>query len=236
MPRPRSYPAIRLLTFLCCLAPLPLPLSATDAAPAIARATFAPGRLTDWVVEQQAGGTVRMETGALVINDRAGCTVWWREPLTAPVRIRFEVTVSSAGRVSDLNCFWMASDPDHPADLFAPGHGRTGAFATYDQLRLYYVGYGGNTNTTTRFRRYDGTGAKPLDPAHDLQTEPFLLVGDHTYRIEITVTTDGRTTYARDGEVVFDYTDPTPLRHGWFGFRTVDSLTRITAFEIEPGE
>ena len=35
--------------------------------------------------------------------------------------------------------------------------------ATYDTLRTYYVGYGGNANTTTRFRRYDGTGARPGD-------------------------------------------------------------------------
>ena len=199
-------------------------------------ATFAAGHLGEWVVEQQPGGHVVMEDGALIITVAAGCTVWWREPLQAPVRIRYQVTMSSAGRVSDMNCFWMATDPDHPDDLFAEGHGRTGKFATYDQLRLYYVGYGGNTNSTTRFRRYDGTGAPPLENQHDLQTPEFLLIPDHAYRIEIVVTADGHTSYARDGEVIFSIKDPAPLQRGWFGFRTVNSTTRVTAFEVEQGE
>ncbi|MCF3651651.1 DUF6250 domain-containing protein [Synoicihabitans lomoniglobus] len=196
------------------------------------RADFGGAGLSEWVVEQQPGGSVTIDDDALLITDVAGCTVWWREPLIAPVRIRYEVTVSSTGRVSDLNCFWMATDPDHPTDLFAAGHGRTGQFSTYDQLRLYYVGYGGNTNSTTRFRRYDGTGARPLDTQHDLQTPEFLLVPDHTYTIELNVTADGRVSYTRDGEVIYEIKDPAPLLRGWFGFRTVNSTTRVTAFEV----
>ncbi len=199
-------------------------------------AVLKPGRLDQWVVEQQPGGTVVMEDGALVITDAAGCTVWWREELQAPVRIRYQITVTSAGRVSDLNCFWMATDPDHPHDLFAEGHGRTGKFATYDQLRLYYVGYGGNTNSTTRFRRYDGTGARPLDKQNDLRTPEFLLIPDHTYTIELAVSADGRVSYTRDGEVIYAFKDPEPLLRGWFGFRTVDSTTRVTSFEVVEGE
>lgn len=201
-----------------------------------ATASFQSGDLSQWVVEQQPGGTVAMKDGALWIDDKAGCTVWWREPLTAPVRIRYTVTVTSAGRVSDLNCFWMATDPARPDDLFAPGHGRTGKFSTYDRLRLYYVGYGGNTNTTTRFRRYDGTGARPLEAQNDLSAPEFMLIPDHTYQIELTVTADGHVSYARDGEVVFAVDDPEPLLRGWFGFRTVNSCTRVTAFAIETGK
>ena len=33
---------------------------------------------------------------------------------------------------------------------------RSGAFADYNDLLTYYVGLGGNRNTTTRFRRYIG--------------------------------------------------------------------------------
>lgn len=197
---------------------------------------FARSGLEDWVVEQQPGGTVTIDDGTLLITDVAGCTVWYRHPVEAPIRIRYHVTVTSAGRVSDLNCFWMATDPDHPEDLFAAGHGRTGRFATYDQLRLYYVGYGGNSNSTTRFRRYDGTGARPLEDQHDLQTPEFLLIPDHRYTIELEVTADGRVTYARDGEVLYAIDDPEPLRRGWFGFRTVNSTTRVSHVEIVSGE
>lgn len=184
-----------------------------------------------WVVEQQPGGTVTIADGRLTLADENGCTVWLRKPLTAPVIISYTAIVSGEARVSDLNCFWMASDPDHPDDLFAEGHGRTGAFATYDQLRTYYVGYGGNTNSTTRFRRYTGGGPRPLLPEHDLTTAPFLLKADHPYRIQLIVIGD-RVQFLRDGEVIFDYRDAEALHHGWFGFRTVKSRIHLTDFQV----
>lgn len=191
--------------------------------------------LDHWRVEQQPGGTVTTSDGKLVIADRGGCTVWWREPLVAPVTITYVAKVTSAARVSDLNCFWMASDPARPDDLFAAGHQRDGRFGTYDSLRTYYVGYGGNNNTTTRFRRYDGSGARPLLPEHDLAAPPFLLKPDHPYAITLVAGADGRVQFIRDGEVVFDWTDPRPLQRGWFGFRTVNSRIEITNFSVHRG-
>ncbi len=188
--------------------------------------------LANWVVEQQPGGSVTTENGRLVINDTGGCTVWLRRRLEAPVRITYTARVSAAGRVSDLNCFWMAGDPARPDDLFAAGHGRDGKFAAYDSLRTYYVGCGGNNNTTTRFRRYDGTGARPLLPAHDLTAPEFLLQPDRAYHIALTVTAEGRVQFSRDGLVFFDWRDPEPLRNGWFGFRTVQSRIEISDFEV----
>ena len=188
--------------------------------------------LAQWVVEQQTGGTVTTANGQLIITDTGGCTVWFRERLAAPVTITYTARVSSAARVSDLNCFWMASDPARPGDLFAAGHKRDGKFSTYDSLRTYYVGYGGNNNTTTRFRRYDGSGARPLLPAHDLGAPEYLLKADHAYRITLVAGTDGRVQFIRDGTVVFDWHDPEPLRSGWFGFRTVDSRIEISDFQV----
>lgn len=187
--------------------------------------------LAQWVVEQQPGGTVTAQDGFLRIDDARGCTVWLKQKLTAPVVIRYEARVLSSGRVSDLNCFWMASDPRQP-DLFAAGHGRTGKFSAYDALQTYYVGYGGNANTTTRFRRYDGTGARPLLPEHDRQTPAFLLQAGHWYQIELVATDDGKVQFSRDGMVVFDFHDPAPLREGWFGFRTVNSRIDIRNFRV----
>ena len=188
--------------------------------------------LAGWIVEQQPGGSVTAENGRLVINDTNGCTVWLRQRLSAPVLITYTAHASSANRVSDLNCFWMASDPARPDDLFAKGHGREGKFASYDVLRTYYVGYGGNNNTTTRFRRYDGSGARPLLREHDLSAPEFLLQPDHDYRIALLVTAEGRVQFIRDGQVVFDWRDPAPLRSGWFGFRTVHSQIEISDFKV----
>lgn len=210
-------------------------LGAACQAAAGGRAEPFPDDLAGWVVEQQPGGTVTARDGVLVIDDAAGCTVWRREPLRAPVRIRFVATVTGGEgrRVSDLNFFWMASDPRAPEDFFSPAAGRTGLFATYDGLRAYYVGCGGNGNTTTRFRRYDGTGARPLRPEHDRQEPEALLEGGRAYRIEITVDAAGRTTWARDGVVWFTFDDPEPLREGRFGFRTVWSRIEIRDFVVE---
>lgn len=191
--------------------------------------------LANWVIEQQPGGTVTAENGRLVINDAGGCTVWLRPRLAAPVLITYTARMSALARVSDLNCFWMASDPARPDDLLAAGHARDGRFASYDSLRLYYVGYGGNNNTTTRFRRYDGRGARPLLPEHDLSAPEFLLKPDHAYRITVVAGADGRVQFSRDGTVVFDWPDPAPLRSGWFGFRTVQSRMEISDFQVHAG-
>lgn len=187
--------------------------------------------LKQWIVEQQPGGTVTAADGILRIDDAGGCTVWFKPRLQAPLTIRYEARVLSSGRVSDLNCFWMATDPRR--ELFAAGHGRDGKFATYDSLQTYYVGYGGNENTTTRFRRYDGTGARPLAPGHDRREPEVLLQADRWYRIEVGVTADGRAFYRRDGEELFSLPDPTPLREGWFGFRTVHSRIEVRNFSVQ---
>ncbi|MDR2675682.1 MAG: DUF6250 domain-containing protein [Opitutaceae bacterium] len=207
------------------------PRAAPTARRLIASDDFSRG-LDQWIVEQMPGGTVNAANGALAIADEAGCTVWFRQKLTAPLTIQYEATLDPAARVSDLNCFWMASDPARPADLFHPAHKRTGELSTYDTLATYYVGYGGNANTTTRFRRYDGTGGRPLLPEHDLSDPAFLLKPAHPYAITITVTADGLTTFARDGETILSYRDPNPLLEGWFGFRTVKSRIEIKNFRV----
>jgi len=188
-----------------------------------------------WVVEQMPGGRCEINGGALTIEDVAGCTVWWREKLTAPVVISYEATVVNAGgvhdRVSDLNCFWMATDPRTP-ELLAPAHARTGKFEEYDALRTYYVGQGGNENTTTRFRRYSGGGEKPLRPEHDRREPGVLLEGNRAYRITLLALADGTVRYSCDGVLIFDFTDPAPLKEGWFGFRAVHSHLRIRDFRV----
>lgn len=192
--------------------------------------------LSRWVVEQRPGGRVSAKDGLLRIEDKDGCTVWFRPRLQAPVVIRFQATVVDRGgpldRVSDLNVFWMASDPK--GELFRPGHGRDGAFTAYDGLRLYYVGCGGNDNTTTRFRRYRGDGTKPLLPEHDLREPRFLLEGNRTYTIELRA--DGQTaSFLRDGKVFFQWKDPAPLTSGWFGFRTFHAHLELRDFQVWSG-
>lgn len=188
-----------------------------------------------WAVEQAPGGKVFVRDGALVIQDAGGCTVWWREKLSQPVEITYEATMVSRGgpfdRVSDLNCFWMAQDPQSPQSRPT---GRTGKFRDYDSLLTYYVGYGGNNNTTTRFRRYVGTADRPLLPEHDLSDRKFMLEPNRTFRIRL-VARDDVAEYWRDGEKIFTYRDAVPLTAGWFAIRTVKSHLEIRNFAVKSG-
>jgi len=92
---------------------------------------------------------------------------------------------------------------------------------------------GGHENTTTRFRRYEGTAARPLLPEHDLRGQHFLLEPNKTYRIRL-VTRGGMAEFWGDGEKLFSFTDPSPLAAGWFALRTVKSHLVIGHFGARP--
>ena len=197
------------------------------------RDTFNAG-LEQWSAELEKGGVVQAIDNRLEIDVPAGCTAWFMPELEGPVLIEFTATVVGDGgpndRVSDLNCFWMARDARSPDDLFATR--RSGAFADYDQLRCYYVGYGGNANSTTRFRRYIGQqDRRPLLPEHDLSDEAFLITPNSAMTIQL-VAAGPRIEYWRDGELLFELDDPEPYTRGWFAVRTVHSHLLIEHFTV----
>ena len=185
-----------------------------------------------WRVEMEKPGSVSAKDGVLDIDVPAGVTVWFRQELEGPVMISYEATVISAGgpndRVSDLNCFWMATDPASPGDIFA--RPRTGAFAGYNSLHLYYVGLGGNGNTTTRFRRYIGDAVeRPLLPENDLsvaQHPEMGIVANETQTVTM-VADGGLIQYWRDGVKIFEMVDPEPYTKGWFGIRTTKDHMQV---------
>ena len=182
-----------------------------------------PGDLDrQWLVEAESGGRVEAGGGRLEIDVPAGCTVWFKRAVEGPVEIEYDVTAVGAGgtndRVSDVNCFWMARDARSPGDLFATKRG--GKFEEYNPLRGYYVGLGGNWNTTTRFRRYIGDPqTRPLLPEHDLRQPQDLLVPNVSQHIRL-VARGVVIQFWRDGRKVFEMIDPQPYTSGGFGLRT----------------
>jgi hypothetical protein len=46
------------------------------------------------------------------------------------------------------------------------------------------------------------------------------------------VARDGRAEFYRDGELIFSFTDPSPLTAGWFAIRTVRSHLVIKNLKI----
>ncbi len=185
---------------------------------------------SNWVAEceQPATSSVSVKNGRLDINTSAGATVWCTQKLSGSIKITYDAIVTDDGgandRVSDLNMFWMAADPKND-NLFT----RSGKFTAYDDLNLYYAGIGGHDNTTTRFRKYQSTGEKPV--LKEYIDKEHLLKGNTLYKAAIIVQ-DGRTRCYLNDVLYFDYTDAQPYTEGYFGFRTTTSHQLMDNFKI----
>lgn len=190
--------------------------------------------LEQWAIELEQPGSVRAADGVLDIDVPAGATLWFKHEITAPVAIVFEATAVAAGgpndRVSDMNTFWMATNRNEAAAPFTQP--RTGRFADYNDLLTYYVGLGGNSNTTTRFRRYIGDPVtRPLLPEHDLSNPASLLVPNRKQTI-LLIANGSSIEYWRDSVRLLHYADPAPYTRGWFAIRTVQSHLRIERLRV----
>lgn len=189
--------------------------------------------LESWTVEAEAPCTLTIASdGTCELVAPKGLTLWYNEKLSGNIEISYEATVydeREGDRLSDLNCFWMASDP-RAESVFSRMVERNGVFANCASMQLYYVGYGGNYNSTTRFRRYNGEPDPPIIAEYG--DSEHLLKPNHWYSIVLRCL-DGTVSYTIDGETIFEYEDPEPLTEGWFGFRTTLSRTAIRNFSYK---
>lgn len=182
-----------------------------------------------WIAEiaPEPGSSVAVKDGGLVMDTRGGVTVWLNRRLQGNllIEIRRQVLVQGGvnDRLSDLNLFWMASDAKG-----GPPFGRNGVFEAYDDLSLYYVGMGGNHNSSTRFRRYGG-GERRL--VQEYADAAHLLEANREYLIQVLVL-DGRTAFHVDGVEFFSWMDPQPLRSGYLGLRSTWSRQRVGAVRV----
>lgn len=182
-----------------------------------------------WVAEIEAkpGSTVSTQNGRLVLDTAGGVTVWLNRRLSGNLLIEYRRRVVMQGgandRLSDLNQFWMATGPDGGSPL-----GRNGVFESYDALSLYYFGIGGNSNTSTRLRKYEAGQRTLLQERLDAE---HLLKPNHDYLVQ-TVTKDGRSAVYVDGRLFFEHRDANPLREGWFGLRSTWSRQEVSAVRI----
>jgi rhamnogalacturonan endolyase len=186
--------------------------------------------LHQWIVEvaPEESASVYAQKDKLVLDTKGGVTVWLNQLFKKNIRIEYDRKVVVAGgvndRLSDLNNFWMATDP-HNKDLFT----RKGVLESYDSLQLYYAGMGGNTNRTTRFRKYEGNGERKL--LQEFSDAAHLLQPNKVYHIAIVVK-NGVTSYWVDGQCYFSYSDPSPLKEGYFGFRSTKSHQEVSQFKV----
>lgn len=252
-----------LLPGLCAIAPPGAHAAGLDAwcPPAqqqvLAREDFDAG-LARWRIEAQDPRTrvqpVQFQgRPALELQAPAGLSLWWRQPLSGDYALRFiatplpappEAGPTLAGRVSDLNMFWNATEADG-----SPPHPRSGAFAAYDSLRAYYVGLGANGNTTTRLRRHGGDGRRQLldgwadapeaTPAdrQGAMTDATRLRAGVPVAVQIvsrqpTAQDPATLRWWADGRQLFEHRDAAPLGAGRFAFRTTASAWRLERFEL----
>lgn len=184
-----------------------------------------------WTVESESPDyQLAFKDGACEITAPKGLTLWYKEKMSGNVTIEYDAIVyqdKDTDRLSDLNCFWMASDPE-AKDVFKRSGERGGVFANCSQMKLYYVGFGGNGNTTTRFRRYNGEPEPAL--IKEYTDADHLLKAGRWYHIKLVGDKDGKVQYWLDGKLLFDYRDAYPYTEGWFGFRTTQSRTAIKNF------
>lgn len=199
-------------------------------------------QVEDWTAESTTAEVRITQEGKTVdIVSPDGLTWWYNKPVTGRYEISYRIMVvmeqGEYDRLSDMNCFWGAKDPKHPQNLFAQKEWRGGNFAHYNSLNLFYVGYGGNENKTTRFRQYhgdrygqEGADVKPL--LKEYTGEQHLLKPNHWYEIVITATGE-TTSFACDGKVLFTLQANTTQTDGHFAIRLWKNHVKVKDFKIK---
>ncbi|MFI3301667.1 MAG: DUF6250 domain-containing protein [Rikenellaceae bacterium] len=199
---------------------------------------------SQWMVEAQDDATTVKMIGdnSMDVVATRGLTMWYDKKLSGEYQISYSVKFIMEGgahdRLSDLNCFWGAVDPQSPKDIYKRSAWRDGMFGNYRTMDLFYVGYGGNKNRTTRFRRYhaehyesgDNEKIRPVI-AEYLKPED-LLKPNQWLNVVITVK-DGRTTYSMDGKELFNHPLLEGQDEGYFGLRLLKNHTVIKNFKIK---
>lgn len=198
--------------------------------------------LKNWIAEDHSGQMrISVSRDTFEIVSPKGVTLWYNQKLTGEYEISYRVQVVMQGgpfdRLSDLNCFWAANDPEHPNNLFARSAWRNGIFQHYKTLNLFYVGYGGNHNTTTRFRRYYGTGADSKDeiarPIIKEYTDlEHLLQPNRWYGIRIVVKEDATAFYVDDDLLFQAPLDRAGEGDGYFGLRLLTNHVIFSDFKV----
>jgi len=185
---------------------------------------------SNWKVEfhYPDSSAIKVVDCKLDVNSKGGATVWFKPKLSGNIMIMYNVVVLDEGgpydRVSDMNAFWMATDPANDNEIV-----RDGNFSSYDDLKLYYAGVGGHNNTFTRFRKYKGNGQKPV--LKEYTDKAYLLTGNTVYQIKIIVQ-NGLIRYFLNEQLFWELYDDSPYSEGFFGFRTFRSHQQFSNFKV----
>ncbi len=200
------------------------------------------GEHANWVAEDHSKKmTAVVEDGSMEIVTPKGLTLWYDEPLEGDYQISYSVKFIMEGgefdRLSDLNCFWAASDPEFPKDIYERSIWRNGEFEKYNTLNLFYVGYGGNHNSTTRFREYRAEfkdqGRDAVKPVLKEYNNPENRLKPNEWMSVVITVKDGRTSYSMNGVELFSMDIAEGRGDGYFGLRLLQNHTIFKDFSIK---
>ncbi len=183
-----------------------------------------------WWVE--GGERVWIEDGRLRVkadpdgNGRGRvATVWCKVPLPADVRIEFDAhVIKSSLDVNNINFFFCYSDPsgrplfdtrqERAAGEYKLYHNLNGYIFTFLKDAGHEAGLRADGSAKARFRMRRCPGFKLM-----AQTFGYHCEAGRTYHVTVTKR-GGELTYAVDGTVYLQQTDPQPLPGGLLGLRT----------------
>ncbi len=199
------------------------------------------GMHSNWVSESHSPKTTAVVTGnSMEIITPKGLTLWYDKRLKGDYQISYRVKFVMEGgefdRLSDLNCFWGARDPEYPKDIYERSIWRNGEFEKYNTLDLFYVGYGGNHNSTSRFREYRAEyineGRDAIKPVIKEYNDAANLLKPNQWMTIVITVKGGKTTYSMDGSEIFSLDIPEGRGDGYFGLRLLQNHTIFEDFSI----
>ena len=166
--------------------------------------------LKNWTIEDHSGEVKIIVSGdTLEITAPKGLTLWYNQRLTGDYEISYRVKMLMQG----------------------------GKYDRLSDLNCFYVGYGGNHNSTTRFRQYFAKAADTSDAIarpviKEYTDKSHLLFPNKWYDIQIRVE-KGITTYRINGEELFRLTIKNNEGDGHFGLRLLENHTLFTDFQVK---
>jgi hypothetical protein len=191
------------------------------------------GGLDRWMVE--GNSRVATRDGRLCIEtpEQGYATVWYRQPFSGDLLIRFRARVLPPRQASNINFFCYASLPEG-GGFFAPP--RTGAYAEYHRINNYTMTFTG---------RREGVASAP--GYLRLRKNPGFHLVDENLEVKAEIETDYAIALAKVGPLirvfvndrqVLSFSDVNAAgerqdyRAGYVGFRTFWSRLTCDDFEV----
>lgn len=190
--------------------------------------------LDDWLVEST--GKVSVKDNWLMwdchSSGKQAGTIWCKRRFSGPTVVEYDAVAEAGAR--NLNFILYAT---HPQGLLETTGSRTGSYAQYHVLSNYIITYltppvegksgtFSDTRWRIRFRK---------NPGFNLLTERLVETKkDAARRRRITYVLDNENNMKLyvDGQLIHAFHDKTPLRSGYHGFRTWNSIVKYAKFRV----